>query len=100
MFFVWTFRNSKDNNANELNEYNSAIRWCWLSRQCNFLYCVYLDFWRFNGYRRNHPRLRIQELIVSNPLIQIDDEVREMTDEEYAQYEASIADAQPVISAE
>jgi hypothetical protein len=28
-----------------------------------------------------------------NPLIQIDDEVREMTDEELAAYEALIADA-------
>lgn len=30
------------------------------------------------------------------PLIQIDDEVREMTDEEYANYQAMIADAQPL----
>ena len=30
---------------------------------------------------------------MSNPLIQIDDEIREMTDEEYAQYEATIADS-------
>ena len=30
---------------------------------------------------------------MSNPLIQIDDEIREMTDEEYAQYEAIIADS-------
>jgi hypothetical protein len=37
---------------------------------------------------------------MSKPLIQIDDEVREMTDEEYAQYEAIIADAQPLPSAE
>jgi hypothetical protein len=37
---------------------------------------------------------------MSNPLIQIDDEVREMTDEEYAQYEATIANAQPLHSAE
>jgi hypothetical protein len=29
---------------------------------------------------------------MSNPLIQIDDEIREMTDEEYAAHEASIAD--------
>jgi hypothetical protein len=29
---------------------------------------------------------------MTNPLIQIDDEIREMTDEEYAQYEAVIAD--------
>jgi hypothetical protein len=34
------------------------------------------------------------------PLIGIDDEVREMTDEEYAQYEATIADHQPLPSAE
>ena len=37
---------------------------------------------------------------MSKPLIQIDDEVREMTNEEYAQYEAIIADAQPLPSAE
>jgi hypothetical protein len=37
---------------------------------------------------------------MSNPLIQIDDEIREMTDEEYAQYEALIANAQPLPSAE
>jgi hypothetical protein len=37
---------------------------------------------------------------MSKPLIQIDDEVREMTDEEYAQYEAIIADVQPLPSAE
>ena len=30
---------------------------------------------------------------MSKPLIQIDDEIREMTDEEYAQYEADIANA-------
>jgi len=28
---------------------------------------------------------------MTKPLIQIDDEIREMTDEEYAQYEALIA---------
>jgi hypothetical protein len=33
---------------------------------------------------------------MTRPLIQIDDEVREMTDEEYAQYEATIADAEPL----
>jgi hypothetical protein len=37
---------------------------------------------------------------MTNPLIQIDDEIREMTDEEYAQYEASIANAQPLPSAD
>jgi hypothetical protein len=37
---------------------------------------------------------------MTRPLIQIDDEIREMTDEEYAQYEASIANAQPLPSAE
>jgi hypothetical protein len=37
---------------------------------------------------------------MSKPLIQIDDEIREMTDEEYAQYEATIANAQPLPSAE
>ena len=30
------------------------------------------------------------------PLIQIDDEVREMTDEEYADYQSEIADVQPL----
>jgi hypothetical protein len=35
---------------------------------------------------------------MSKPLIQIDDEIREMTDEEYAQYEADIANAQPLPS--
>jgi len=30
---------------------------------------------------------------MTRPLIGIDDEVREMTDEEYAQYEADIANA-------
>jgi hypothetical protein len=37
---------------------------------------------------------------MSKPLIQIDDEIREMTDEEYAQYEATIANHQPLPSAE
>jgi hypothetical protein len=37
---------------------------------------------------------------MSKPLIQIDDEIREMTDEEYAQYEADTANAQPLPSAE
>ena len=37
---------------------------------------------------------------MSKPLIQIDDLVREMTDEEYAQYEATIADYQPLPSPE
>jgi hypothetical protein len=37
---------------------------------------------------------------MSKPLIQIDDEVREMTDEEYAQYEASIADSPALPDAE
>jgi hypothetical protein len=37
---------------------------------------------------------------MTKPLIQIDDEIREMTDEEYAQYEAIIADHQPLPSAE
>jgi hypothetical protein len=36
----------------------------------------------------------------NRPLIQIDDLVREMTDEEYAEYETRIADAQPVAGAE
>jgi hypothetical protein len=37
---------------------------------------------------------------MSKPLIQIDDEIREMTDEEYAEYEALIADIQPLPSPE
>jgi hypothetical protein len=37
---------------------------------------------------------------MSKPLIQIDDEVREMTDEEYAQYEAIIANSPAVPSAD
>jgi hypothetical protein len=37
---------------------------------------------------------------MANPLIQIDDEVREMTDEEYANYEAIIADIKPLPSDE
>jgi hypothetical protein len=37
---------------------------------------------------------------MSKPLIQIDDEIREMTDEEYAEYEAIIADIQPLPSVE
>jgi hypothetical protein len=32
---------------------------------------------------------------MSNPLIQIDDEVREMTDEEYAAYQEEIASIPP-----
>jgi len=30
---------------------------------------------------------------MANPLIQIDDEIREMTDEEYSEYQAQIAGA-------
>jgi hypothetical protein len=37
---------------------------------------------------------------MTKPLIQIDDEIREMTDEEYAQYEATIADSPTLPSAE
>ena len=33
---------------------------------------------------------------MTNPLIQIDDEVREMTDEEYATYLLEVADSQPL----
>jgi hypothetical protein len=33
---------------------------------------------------------------MTNPLIQIDDEVREMTDEEYAQYEKDTANYVPL----
>jgi hypothetical protein len=37
---------------------------------------------------------------MTRPLIQIDDEIREMTDEEYAQYEALIANSPTLPSAE
>ena len=37
---------------------------------------------------------------MTNPLIQIDDEIREMTDEEYAQYEADIANSPAIPSPE
>jgi|LakMenEpi03Aug12_release.lakeMendotaPanAssembly.Ray.scaffolds.fasta_scaffold6336302_2 hypothetical protein len=37
---------------------------------------------------------------MTKPLIQIDDEIREMTDEEFAEYEATIANAQPLASPE
>jgi hypothetical protein len=37
---------------------------------------------------------------MSNPLIQIDDEVREMTDEEKANYEACIANSPTLSDAE
>jgi hypothetical protein len=37
---------------------------------------------------------------MSKPLIQIDDEIREMTDEEYANYEAIIADSPAIPSVE
>ena len=37
---------------------------------------------------------------MSKPLIQIGDEIREMTDEEYAQYEAIIADSPAIPSGE
>jgi hypothetical protein len=33
---------------------------------------------------------------MANPLIQIDDEVREMTDEEYADYQAEVAEFIPL----
>jgi hypothetical protein len=33
---------------------------------------------------------------MSKPLIQINDEIREMTDEELAEYEATISSVQPV----
>ena len=39
--------------------------------------------------RRDYPRLWIQELENMKPLIQIDDEIREMTDEEYSELIAS-----------
>jgi len=35
---------------------------------------------------------------MTNPLIQIDDEIREMTDEEYAQHLINIAEAQDVVA--
>jgi hypothetical protein len=37
---------------------------------------------------------------MSKPLIQIDDEIREMTDEEFERYEAIIADSRTLPSAE
>jgi hypothetical protein len=37
---------------------------------------------------------------MTRPLIQIDDEIREMTDEEYAQYEAIIANMPALPDAE
>jgi hypothetical protein len=37
---------------------------------------------------------------MTNPLIQIGDEIREMTDEEFAEYEALIANADPLPSAD
>jgi hypothetical protein len=37
---------------------------------------------------------------MSKPLIQIDDEVREMTDEEFERYEAIIADCPAIPSVE
>jgi hypothetical protein len=37
---------------------------------------------------------------MTNPLIQIDDEIREITDEEYAQYEATIANSPTLLSVE
>ena len=37
---------------------------------------------------------------MTNPLIQIDDDIREMTDEEYARYEAVVADIPLLPSAE
>ena len=36
---------------------------------------------------------------MANPLIQVDDEVREMTDEEYEEYQAELADY-PVLPSE
>ncbi len=37
---------------------------------------------------------------MSKPLIQIGDEIREMTDEEYAQYEAITANTEPSADAD
>jgi hypothetical protein len=37
---------------------------------------------------------------MTNPLIQIDDEIREMTDEEYAEYEANITNSPTLPSVE
>lgn len=37
---------------------------------------------------------------MTRPLIQIDDEVREMTEEEFAEYEARLADHQPLTDPE
>jgi hypothetical protein len=37
---------------------------------------------------------------MTNPMIQIDDEIREMTDEETAEHEANTAGVQPLPSAD
>jgi hypothetical protein len=34
---------------------------------------------------------------MTKPLIQIDDEIREMTDEEYAEYELEISNVNPLV---
>ena len=38
----------------------------------------------------------VKATVTEKPLIQIDDEVREMTDEEYAQYLVEISDIPPL----
>lgn len=37
---------------------------------------------------------------MTNPLIQIDDEVREMTDEEYAEYQESVGNGPTLLDTE
>ena len=38
----------------------------------------------------------MERVNMTNPLIQIDDEIREMTDEEYADYLLEIQDSTPI----
>ena len=52
----------------------------------------------FGHDRRNNLRLRIRSKLMTKPLIQIDDEVREMTDEEYALYESEQAEIVPLVN--
>jgi hypothetical protein len=40
----------------------------------------------------------MEQVKMANPLIQIDDEVREMTDEEYENYLAQVASTPPLTS--
>jgi hypothetical protein len=41
------------------------------------------------------PFMAYESKTMSNPLIQIDDEIREMTDEEHAQHEQTLQSANP-----